>query len=310
MAETAQGITVRSIAASINAETGERLDTFSLRYPRMVHADFMTHRVFSRNASSSRAIPVKSLVARDADIYIPEFRKNKKGMQPGAHLEPARQLEAEAVWTRTAQACAEAALQLADLGVHKQWANRMLEWFGYIDVVVSATDWKNFFHLRHHEDAQDEIMHLAEAIEFEQENAVVQTLRPGEWHTPWVDEAAEARLRWAASNGRLDDQLAPVAFAFEDPQLRYLTPMQRGEIAVSVARSCRVSYSKHDGSTATVEEDVDLFVRLAGEQPIHASPLEHQATPVAGVLKGELSRYQGNLKGFAQFRKLVPGEAI
>lgn len=311
MEATSHGITVRSIAASLNAETGERLDTFALRYPRMVHADFMTHRVFSRNASSSRAIPVKSLVARDADIYLPHFRKNKPGMQPGAHLSPERQAKAEAVWNRMAQVCAEGALELADIGVHKQWANRPLEWFGYIDVVVSATDWKNFNHLRAHDDAQDEIRLLAEAVAEVQAVAKPATLRPGEWHTPWIRDEDVDVVRWGVAKGAYGIALGLIdEIAFSNPNLRYLTDMHKALIAISVARSCRVSYSKHDGSAATIEDDVQLFQKLAASQPIHASPLEHQATPIAGVLKEELRRYAGNFKGFAQYRQFVAGESI
>ena len=38
---------------------GQRLTTFVLRFPRFVLSEFNTHRMFSRNASSSRAIPTR-----------------------------------------------------------------------------------------------------------------------------------------------------------------------------------------------------------------------------------------------------------
>lgn len=307
-----EAIQVTSVAASICAETGARIDTFQLRYPRMVHADFMTHRVFSRNASSSRAIPVKSLIARDANYYVPNFRKNKPGMQPGGAMSPEKQAAAEAVWSRMAAVCAEGALELSELGVAKQWANRPLEWFGYIDVVVTATDWKNFFGLRDHPDAQDEIEILARRVSDVQAAASPLTLAPGQWHLPYIRPEDREYISWACrtNSGPLVDQLKRLLFAFDHPLLRYLTWDEIGMIAVSVARCCRVSYSKHDGSASTIEEDVDLFLRLAGAQPIHASPLEHQATPASGLLKNELTAYTGNLNGWCQYRKLVPGETI
>jgi hypothetical protein len=54
-------ITAKVIADSI-ADGCPRLITLQLRYPRFIHSEFMTHRAFSRNASSSRAIPVERLI--------------------------------------------------------------------------------------------------------------------------------------------------------------------------------------------------------------------------------------------------------
>jgi hypothetical protein len=160
-------VTVKSIAASVSNATGARIDTLQLRYPRMVHADFMTHRVFSRNASSSRAIPHASLTVRDADIYVPRFRKNKPGMQPGEFLSSAEQAEAERIWREMAAYILERTAELSEkkgLNIHKQWVNRPLEWFGYIEVLVTSTDWSNFDALRDHPAAQDEIEALAKEM--------------------------------------------------------------------------------------------------------------------------------------------------
>jgi hypothetical protein len=77
MIEHTNGVSGQIILDSINAE-GIRLTTLHMRYPRMVHSELMTHRVFSRNGRSSRAVPVMTLLAEDH--YTPHFLKNKPGM--------------------------------------------------------------------------------------------------------------------------------------------------------------------------------------------------------------------------------------
>lgn len=308
-------ITAKSIASSIT-EDGDRIDTLQLRYPRMVHADFMTHRVFSRNASSSRAIPHASLTIRDADIYIPQFRHNKPGMQPGEFLSPADQAEAAAIWREMADYVLEKTRLLAakdGLNIHKQWVNRPLEWFGYIEVVVTSTHWSNFDGLRDHTDAQDEIMHLAQAIKQARNEATPTLLREGQWHLPYVtsqDRYDVARLFDVGSvlsepACEIIDRLCAVpnmGGLFET-----ISPPMALLLAISTARCCRVSYSKHDGNRPEIDTDLELYLRLAGAEPLHASPLEHQARI---AMADEPDWVQGNFQGFAQFRKFVPNECL
>src|SRR5579871_2233935 len=130
-----------------------------LRYPRMVHADFMTHRVFSRNGRSSRAVPTVTLL--EEEPYVPHFLKNKPGMLATEEFDRIDLTEIQQHWYAFARATQEFSKWLHSKGVHKQWANRPLEWFGYIDVLVTSTDWRNFFALRDHGDAQPEIQELA-----------------------------------------------------------------------------------------------------------------------------------------------------
>lgn len=307
-------ITAKSIASSITAE-GDRIDTLQLRYPRMVHADFMTHRVFSRNASSSRAIPHASLTIRDADIYVPQFRVNQPGMQPGEFLAPEAQAEAEAIWREMADFVLEKTRLLAakdGLNIHKQWVNRPLEWFGYIEVVATSTSWSNFDALRDHTDAQDEIMHLSQAIKQARQNAEPRLLREGEWHLPYITDEDIADVKELVGAYSLN----PTAFEIINTlcavdnmggPFERVSPVDALLLAISTARCCRVSYSKHDGARPEIETDLKLYLRLAGATPLHASPLEHQARIAMDV---EPDWVQGNLKGFAQFRKFVPNECL
>lgn len=307
-------ITAKPIACSIT-EDGERLDTLQLRYPRMVHADFMTHRVFSRNASSSRAIPHASLTVRDQDIYVPRFRHNQPGMQPGDFLSAEDQAAAEAIWREMADIVLEKTRLLAakdGLNIHKQWVNRPLEWFGYIEVVVTSATWSNFDALRDHSDAQDEIMHLAQAIKAARAEAVPTLLKDGDWHLPYVTAHDVAQVSGLIDMGALSPTALRIVTdlcAIENlgGPFERISPLNALLLAVSTARCCRVSYSKHDGSRPDLDTDLDRYLRLAGSTPLHASPLEHQARVAYDV---EPDWVQGNLKGFAQFRKFVPFEAL
>lgn len=268
---------------SIHATEGIRLTTYLLKYPRFLHAEFMTHRVFSRNAQSSRAVPVlKRIKEVEENPAIPlVFTKNKAGMQGGEPL--ADQDEARRVWLEGRDEAVKIAKKLAALEVHKQYANRVIEPYDHISVIASATEWDNFFALRIHTKALPEIAELAQQMYFCQSVSRPIPRKPGEWHLPFVteDEYAEWRSR--------DENLGM------DPY-----PL----IERSVAACARVSYLNHDGSTSTQEADTALYKRLLGETPIHASPAEHQATPMS------LPQYCGNFYGWIQHRKTLVHENV
>lgn len=265
-------------SVSILEDDKIRLTTFQLKYPRYIHAEFMTHRVFSRNASSSRAIPVNKLVDKSlAEMVMPiVWGLNQPGMQASEQELTGDKLhQAKLVWKRMAEYCADGVRELAELGLHKQWANRPLEWFGHIEVVVTATEWANFYNLRMHKDAQPEIRHLAE-------------------------------LMWAAHQNS-----EPVE-RFDDPDnvdnwhLPYVTQDERDSLPIddlikmSTARNARVSYLTHDKLQPDVATDISLHERLVGGEPIHASPTEHIAYPL-----GEQYAWCGNFRGWHQYRSDV-----
>lgn len=307
-------VSAKIIASSINAFTGRRIDTFQLRYWRAIHGEVMTHRKFSRNASSSRAIPYSALTVRDADIFIPKFRVNQPGMQPGEYLSPEQQEAAAAIWSQMAAFVLEKTKLMAakdGLNIHKQYVNRPLEWFGYIDVVLTSTDWSNFDGLRIHGDAQEEIRDLAVAMKEARDAATPTTLEAGQWHLPYVTEQDRLDVAQIVASRALAEE--------SESLIRYLAslPGLGGEItisltdalllAISTARCCRVSYSKHDGTTSDIDTDVKLFLRLAGSVPMHASPLEHQARPLEET---DEVWHRGNFDDFAQFRKFIPNECL
>lgn len=275
-------ISARVIADSIS-ESHHRITTLQLAYPRFIHAEFMTHRVFSRNASSSRAIPVRKMIdqIRQEPAMPIHWGQNQPGMQADNEIQHAK--AAEDLWRQAARHAAYYADQMHMLGLHKQVANRILEPFQTIHVVVTATDWQNFFDLRLHKDAQPEIQALAYAMHNAMDMSMPKLKLLNEWHLPYLTEEEEEILK--------------------------------PEIArqVSAARCCRVSYLKHDGNHSTVKEDLALCKRLAGARPIHASPFEHQATPDRIIpfnsgSEWEKSYLHGNFSGWIQSRKIIERE--
>ena len=247
---------------------GKRITTLQLKYPRWVHGEFLTHRVFSRNSMSSRAVPVAKMIeqVRNDPAMPVHWGKNQPGMQAAEELTGDDLGSAKYEWRNAARNAAETAEKLATIGAHKQIVNRILEPFQWMHTVVTATEWDNFFALRCHPDAQPEMQSLAWAMREAMDASAPQ---PAEHHFPYVREDEDG-----------------------------VTSMRRLAM-VSAARCARVSYLKHDGTAPSIGEDLALFERLAGGTPIHASPLEHQ-----GLAMEHPRRRSRNFVGWWQFREL------
>lgn len=261
---------------------GDRLTTFEITYPRFVHAEFMTHRVFSRNSSSSRAIPNERLIRKlkDDPVLPVWWGKNQRGMQARQEIEDIE--GAKEWWLRGRDMMIEWAEEGATrFDLHKQISNRPLEAWMWITVIVTATQYNNFFALRCHPDAQPEIQKIAYMMEDLYKTSTPKTLGWGEWHLPYIRDE-----EWS---------LHPI----------------KELIKLSVARCARVSYLTHDG-IQDLEKDLGLFVLLSDGG--HWSPFEHQAKveranyPPNEVIKS--SSMSGNLHSinWTQLRKTFEGE--
>lgn len=293
-------ITAQIITDSISP-AGKRLTTMQLRYPRFIHSEFMTHRVFSRNASSSRAIPVKKMIEDlRRDPAMPVFwGSNKPGMQAGEELIDMDLKRVKDVWLAGMEEAIETAEILMASGLHKQIANRILEPWAHINVVVSATEWQNFFALRDHKDAQPEIRALAQEMLAAFAGSTPTLLQPGMWHLPYIK-----REDWLAAKNHLTLN----GVLRMEPTMGQLVEVL---VQVSAARCARVSYLTHDGRVTSVEEDLELFKKLLIDTPLHASPAEHGATPDVYVGGAWTSpELHGNLVGWKQFRKMLPNEYV
>ena len=294
------------ITDSIGHE-GQHLQTSVLQYPRLIHAEFMTHREFSRNASSSRAIPVAKVIkqVRDDPAMPVHWGKNQPGMQAHEELDPFVIEEMKELWIKSAWAAADIAEQMMDAGLHKQVANRILEPYQWMHVVVTTASNTNFDGLRRHGDADPNILLLAELWHGSQQQSHARQLYAGDWHLPFIDE---------------DDWGTAQRYCQVDRITRDM-PGKHEVIAVlkkvSAARCARVSYLNHEGKRPDLLEDLKLFDRLVRSEIIHASPTEHQATPDSKVLTGcsmvpdwQMKPLHGNLPGWIQHRKQLPNEYI
>lgn len=260
----------RIIADSVSAK-GDRLTTMEVVMHRFVLAEFNTHRKFSRNSASSRAIPVHKQMQKISDnlAYPVEWPEEQKGMQGGEILPDHIAASAELVWKAAANVALVHAQSLVNLGVHKSVTNRLLEPFMWHTVVVTSTEWENFFDLRCSLLAQPEIRAAAEIMRDLYRSSIPTLVDYGQWHLPYVNEA---------------DRLEAIDRGYRPCH-------------ISAARSCRVSYLTQDG-VRDQQEDQGMYDRLITADPEHASPLEHPATPCTCVG----NNHKGNFDGWDQLR--------
>lgn len=294
------------LADSISTE-GRRLTTFVVNFPRDVLPELLTHRVFSRNSASGRAIPVAKVIKQVLENpYIsPYVGKNQAGMQAGKRLsdeEYAVFYEEELIRRNRAVYGAYEMLlggakvraissdpenpdfdALAEawkdgdkgemLNIHKQHVNRQLHHWQWNPTIISATEWSNFFALRNHDAADPAIHELARVMQEAYKQSAPKALANDEWHAPFLTEEELFALNVEEDTSMLD---------------------------VSAARSARISYLTHDGKRDH-EADITLAHRLKDGH--HMSPFEHVAHP-----SGD-QEFHGNFRGWLQYRKYFAGES-
>ena len=280
-----KGCEISVVEASQSVQTGVKLITFVCKYWRAIHAEVLTHRDFSRNASSTRAIPTAKLIEQiRTNPAGPVFwGKNQPGMQAHEecdalviHPRTGEELTREVAWQLAAHDAADWAEAFTNAGYHKQLAGRITEPFGWITVVITATSWDNFYALRAHADAQPEIQDVAETMLKIVNDVPVRMIDDTKykdahsWHLPFVS----IQERHAHS--------VPIL------------------LAMSAARCARTSYLTHDKQNPSWEQDDGLYRRLVESEPLHASPLEHQAYNT-----GVAARERNFTGGWMQHRALL-----
>ena len=301
-------ISAKVIADSVCPQ-GVRMTTMEIEYPRFILAELNTHRMLSKNSASSRAIPVKAMheFIKDNPAMPVSWGKNQPGMKASEEIAGSDSKNAVMIWNQAKEDALHWADALAHkLGVHKQIANRITEPWMTMKTVISGTEWNNFFHLRNHADAQPEIKALAEAMIVAYTTHLPVELKPGEWHLPYITVATyvpTGELQYFDENfNRL---------SLEDAKI------------LSASCCAQVSYRKND---PTFEKAFRIWEQLIENDPVHASPIEHQATPmdVNSMCRFEPDTWQpgvthvsansdlwsGNLRGWIQHRKLIQNEAV
>ncbi len=280
---------------------GERLTTFVVTLPRLVLAELNTHKMISKSSASSRAIPSATQIKRlREDAFDPVYwGKNQKGMQADQELTPDERSDAIDVWHHMRETAIAGTERLMAIGVHKQIASRPLEAWMWHTVIVTGTEWSNFFHLRDNKMAQPEIQKAAGLMSELYRASRPLLLEPANWHTPFIQP--------------------------EDGDLRLVVP---DLVKVSVGRAARVSYLTHDGKR---DHQADITLAESLLKNGHMAPWEHVARPMDAAERhlfgktrwfpksgrsmmspewqgGETQYFLGNFNGWVQARKLIHGE--
>lgn len=286
---------VKIIADSKNPYNKKRITTFEVTFPRIILAEFNTHRMISKNFSSSRAIPFSKMVENtEEEMFIPpKFGLNKSGMSSDEYLEDYKYYCAKNLWVYAYNAGKDHAERLFNsLNVHKQWCNRLIEPFQYVKGICTSTDYDNFFYLRIDEEcAQPEIVELATKMREAYLRSEPRSLKENEWHIPY--------FKLDRKTGLYTCTLTKEQHSLENAQ----------KIAVSLC--AQRSYRKED---ASLEKADHIYDRLFNNGKPHCSPLEHCATPIymenGFDQQGVTHQYKdgvyasGNLVGWVQLRQL------
>ena len=322
------GISAKIVLDSVSAVTGSRLTTMEITYPRFILAEFNTHRMFSRNSASSRAIPFAKMQENLTAVPV-RFGQANKGMQDTGvdytmvvkHPQTCHPLTPQEAWQAAGKSAQQWSQAFHQAGFHKQIFNRLSEAQQMMKTVVSATEWSNFFWLRDDDAADPSIAELARCMKQAYEQSEPQVLQAGEWHLPYV------QAHYFEDDGQ--------RFTVEDSEGQGYFVKLEDAIKVSCARACAVSFRNTDYG---LEKSKEVYERLISDSKIHGSALEHAAkvmqqctyewvNPNAVTIKhvndSEKSRTwedgishvdrQGNLwsanfKGFIQHRKTIKGE--
>jgi len=299
-------ISAKIVADSINPE-GNRITTMEVVFPRIILSEFNTHRMFSRNSASSRAIPFKKMLKMvEEDPFIPiAWQKAHKGMQGNQYFDTGQSKAQSIRWLQARDEAIRLAKSLDYEGVTKQITNRLLEPFMHHKVLVTATEWDNFFKLRAHKDAEIHIADLAYKMQAALQASTPKKLKAGEWHIPFGDNMNLSTLPY------IEDATE--------------AQVQQLKVKIATARCARISYQTlGDDPKIDYEKDIALHDQLLVSG--HMSPFEHCARAMSPteylahqVIKTHstfaLGQYDAgtirengwcrNFKGFIQYREIV-----
>lgn len=272
------------LADSISPDK-HRITTLEVTFPRWMLAEFNTHCALTRNSASSRAIPPEKLIERVREHpFIPEFNQRVKGMGVGDSLTSDKQWIARGIWLDARNDAVHHAQNLIEIGVDKSRINRLLEPFMWHTVIVTATEWDNFFALREPPTSLCPDPSFGAAPEFQ----------------------ITARLMHVVMN-QSDPILRPHGFGEESYHLPLVVDEERASYEpvdlcrLSASRCARVSYDRHHD-----DEPIDTTLQRASGliTNFHLSPLGHPAR----AHHPDLHLDTGPLRGWRPFRKEIPNE--
>lgn len=300
------------ILADSLSPQGNRLTTMKITFPRFILAELNTHRMFSRNSASSRAIPFKKMVKMvEENPFIPiAWQRDHKGMQGTEYLEGTLADSCESDWLKSRDNAVLMAKSINHQGATKQLCNRLLEPFMWHTVIVTATEWENFFKLRcpqYHSPVDTHFRHRSKKdciaahsnpinLELFEKFTDLDWLKINESQAE-IHIQAIAELMWDKINHSVPKQLQPGKWHIpfgdnidimeldhkllwdetktqDDREDIMENPLL--EVKIATARCARISYETlGDDPKIDYEADIKLHDRLLAEG--HMSPFEHCA---------------------------------
>ena len=336
-------IKVEIVADSANS-FGDRLTSLVLTYPRIIHSEMMTHRMFSRNASSSRAVPVDKMIkAVRENTFCPfEFQKSHKGMQGSEYFTGADHQECINLWLESAELALQQAEKMKAKGISKQIINRILEPYQYYTVLITGSKegWQNFFNLRCPSykliDLDEEnVKSRKEWLEKIQFSSALHPSMYPKTDVEWLQiNKGQAEIHMMALAEAIYDciqESVPKQLKAGEWHVPFIDRFESysdkedgsdfdlNDIKISVALAARTSYTIL-GNEKEIEykKMVELHDRLLSQNPPHSSPLEHCARVMSdseyfNFVKGNTTDatnnsiygWCNNLKGFISYRYMI-----
>lgn len=311
------------VVADSLSPKGHRLTTMLVTMPRHILAELNTHRMLSKNSASSRAIPFKRMLEIvETNPFIPiAWQKDHSGMQGTEYLTGEHATHATAVWLEARDEAVKRAKALSNAGATKQMVNRLLEPFMWHKVLISGTEWDNFFHLRCPQyniyseqipmsfKSRKDLIRYAKAVEADEFKCVYDNLTEVEWlqansGMAEIHMMALAEAMWDAMNSSTPKELMEgqwhipfgddideamlVCLYYEmnniDPSDRVLIPSRwfaEQKVKIASARSARTSYTTVSGSKDK-EYLEDVNLHDRLSGVGHWSPFEHCAKVMDG----------------------------
>jgi thymidylate synthase ThyX len=291
------------IADSYNKHS--RITTMEVVMPRIILAEMNTHRMFSRNSASSRAIPSEKMIKSiQENPFVPlMWMKNHKGMQGKEYFDHIKSGFLDNTWKRLSKEAISNIERLSFEGeeVTKQITNRLLEPFMFHKAVITTNEFgfENFISQRLSEEAEIHMKHVASLMLESYNNSEAKKLDELDYHIPYLDNINSDILKSILFENYKDALMSTEQWSSEFKKLK---------VKISVARLARTSYTevgeKSEKNTEKEQyiKDIALHDKLIEQG--HWSPFEH-------IAYSSENRFQmgGNLGiGWVQYRKLFTNE--
>jgi len=300
------------LVAHSKNEQGDELISVLATFPRIILAEVNTHRMLSKNTSSSRAIPFNKMVESvKNDTFIPiAWQKSHSGMQGTEYFDDGNVESLIQDWLRARDQAISSATFLTETGATKQLANRLLEPFMWTTMLITGSreGWENFFNLRcpsyeyggltfksqkdcynnflinHPEDLPYLPSTEIDWLKINKGQAEIHIMALAECIWDAYNESTPQVLKAGDWHIPFRNKIDAISIAAPLNKTTYSKEVQEVLIKISVAMAARTSYTVVGEEKALdYEAMIGLHDRLLAQDPPHSSPLEHCAKAMTEI---------------------------